>query len=740
MALAMSYKTLVPPSRYKISWIFISSFILGILCALPAPFFGNLFDLLLLSAPPLLLWILPAPQTKWCRWAGWFLLGFVTGHQWGSYRFVKHQASLLPEFELGQTFKIRAKVTRSWTSEQGPGSILTNIQILSPKPYPYSIQRLTAYFPSEMNALKRGTHLTTWITLKEQSSPKTIPWPMQSLWKTYLPRYSCSVKSPALILDFQEQKAAKPSPLNPGNQELLGLFLHGEPSHLWRDRLQPFGLGHLLAISGLHCLIVFLAIQAVCIPIRKPLLRITVSCMALLLFATHMGWSASVSRATSMLVIWTLLPAFNLPRRSFHLWALLLCFSLVWDPILILSQGFWYTFAASLGLLLGSQKLTRSPYLHPWRYRINPFLPLLGAQLLVLPVQILFGIHMPLAGFFWNLLGSLFLFVLLGLFLLSFLSSLLPGIAGIANAFEHGLSTGIEFLNNILPTMEWIRFPHTPVLVFIVLLCLSLTLRFGPREWRWYACFILLIVFSQTNKPQRGPSTHMLDIGQGLAILHVDPKGDGWLFDAGGRLPRGLAFSRILRLYGASRIASAFISHKNLDHYQLLRELDQSFPIIIPSGQEKLFREIEWLRASRTLISVKEGAFFEAGDLDLQILAPLHHQTPPNSNEGSIVVLATAPRGQLLLTGDAGHWLESRLSLPAPAPYRLLQVGHHGSKSATGDLLLASFRPAVALISAGKNNPFGHPHPHVLKRLREFNATVQVTAKAGSIRLEIHDP
>lgn len=63
----------------------------------------------------------------------------------------------------------------------------------------------------------------------------------------------------------------------------------------------------------------------------------------------------------------------------------------------------------------------------------------------------------------------------------------------------------------------------------------------------------------------------------------------------------------------------------------------------------------------------------------------------------------------------------------------ILVVGHHGSKNATSHELLSATRPRYAVISVGKDNDYGHPHPDVLERLQLYGCTVLRTDRNGTI-------
>jgi competence protein ComEC len=58
-------------------------------------------------------------------------------------------------------------------------------------------------------------------------------------------------------------------------------------------------------------------------------------------------------------------------------------------------------------------------------------------------------------------------------------------------------------------------------------------------------------------------------------------------------------------------------------------------------------------------------------------------------------------------------------------------VGHHGSRTSTTQEFLDAVAPSVAVISAGFQNSFGHPHADVLDRLAARGVTLLRTDTGG---------
>jgi competence protein ComEC len=248
-------------------------------------------------------------------------------------------------------------------------------------------------------------------------------------------------------------------------------------------------------------------------------------------------------------------------------------------------------------------------------------------------------------------------------------------------------------------------------------------------------------------------SLTFLDVGEGDAIVIRFPNGDLWVLDAGGlrRTSPGkdadVAFdmgeavvSRYLWHEWAGNPDRVILSHTDIDHAGgipallnnfKIRRLD--YPRCMPDAI--LDNILETARNRRAPAKqLHSGMEERIGHVAVCVLHPSSHTIEPSTNENSIVLSLSFKRFSALLTGDLEKKGEAELlSHPGTLHSLLLKVAHHGSRSGTSSAFLDAVRPRWAVLSVGRNNPFGHPSPEVLNRLSRHGTRAYQTPDEGAI-------
>lgn len=228
------------------------------------------------------------------------------------------------------------------------------------------------------------------------------------------------------------------------------------------------------------------------------------------------------------------------------------------------------------------------------------------------------------------------------------------------------------------------------------------------------------------------PRLTMLDVGQGDSLV-VDA-GIAVMVDTGnpGSQARAKAAAR------GHQVRALIVTHLHDDHAgDAVPLISSGIAAVFWNGLQDgaLFAKIRAAAdaAGVPLVALVPGDVLRAGRAELRVLAPdAGYRTSADPNDTSLVLRADLPGFSALLTGDTN--LEGEAALPAAAIRAdVLKVGHHGSKTSSGEAFLAAVRPRIALISAGEGNRYGHPTPEALARLHEAGAAVYRTDEQGTL-------
>ncbi|MEQ1857588.1 MAG: DNA internalization-related competence protein ComEC/Rec2, partial [Longimicrobiales bacterium] len=237
----------------------------------------------------------------------------------------------------------------------------------------------------------------------------------------------------------------------------------------------------------------------------------------------------------------------------------------------------------------------------------------------------------------------------------------------------------------------------------------------------------------------------MIDVGQGDAVAVRTPEGRWILVDAGPPVGNGDSGAhpvvRALSARGVRRLDALFLTHPHLDHIGGAGAVLRSFevgavydPGLPAPSQEYL--DLLGLAADRGIPwrAARAGERLDVGGLHIDVLHPFVGATPAaDANETSVVVRLSYGAFDALLTGDAYRDAERRLSEGVTLDLEVLKVGHHGSDTSTDSLLLARFRPDVALVSLGRYNRYGHPSPEVMSLLERSGVQIWRTDLSGTV-------
>jgi competence protein ComEC len=242
----------------------------------------------------------------------------------------------------------------------------------------------------------------------------------------------------------------------------------------------------------------------------------------------------------------------------------------------------------------------------------------------------------------------------------------------------------------------------------------------------------------------------VIDVGQGAAALVRFPSGDAILVDAGGAGGGRFDIGRrvvepAVWAAGAHGISHLVATHGDGDHIggaaAVTRDLrPREIWEGVPVPPDPLVRELAAAagRAGASWRTVQRGDRVRFGEADVVVWnpAPPAWERQRVRNDDSIVIEVRFGRVALLLAGDVEAAAEAEVArLLEPAGVRVLLAAHHGSATSSTWPLLRAASPALVVVSAGRGNRYGHPHPAVLERYRAIGAAVLRTDLDGAVRI-----
>lgn len=228
-----------------------------------------------------------------------------------------------------------------------------------------------------------------------------------------------------------------------------------------------------------------------------------------------------------------------------------------------------------------------------------------------------------------------------------------------------------------------------------------------------------------------------LNVGQGDAIYIETPSGIQILIDAGPDRSVLRELGDIMPFHDRS-IDVVIATHPDRDHIggfpDILKRYDVS--LFIEPGVASTIGEYAFIQddAVQKLIVDRPLQITLGGrgeEVVLNILFPDRDVSGLEKNAASIIVQLVYGEHTFLFTGDSPKSIEKYLvsKYGSALESDVLKLGHHGSKTSSSELFIKTVDPEYAIVSAGADNRYGHPHQEVLDTLLgiEINRTSEGT-------------
>ena len=499
--------------------------------------------------------------------------------------------------------------------------------------------------------------------------------------------------------------------------------------------LQDLGVVHLFAISGLHISIFTMLLEVLLKKIKKGL-RNFIIIIFLIIYASLLGFPASVMRALTMFIflkIFSFLKEkFKMSFKTYEIMLLSTSILLIINPYFLYDTGFLYSNLCTFGLVFYNDKTKN--------YLLKSLKTTYIATIFSLPITVCLN-------YSYNLLTPLFNIVFV-----PFISFLFYPICLVTFLFPFFLPV----LKILIKLLELLTIVFTKVSINIILPKMSIIViiiyylnifLLSKYKKVYYHLFniLFLLIYPYGYSLDNSLNVYYLDVSQGDASLIISPrKKEVTMIDTGGLTTDENYYTakniiKFLHSINIKKIDNLIISHGDFDH------IGNAFYLVNNIKVEKvIFNNNEFNELETNLIKIlqdkkiefqKENSNLQGKYLTWQFL---NTRLYDNENDNSLVTYLKYQDYTFLFMGDASKLTEEDIIKKYKLPkIDFLKVGHHGSKTSSSKEFISKINPKYSIISVGRKNKYGHPNKEVLNNLD--NSKIYRTDQDGSIMFKIKD-
>lgn len=567
---------------------------------------------------------------------------------------------------------------------------------------------------------------------------------------------------PASLLDinywrYQLAKAIQQQLHHSSTQGIIIGLVIGEAQWITPRQQTVFkqtGTTHLIVISGSHISLVALLIFGITLRcwryLGKPTLWLPApyfaagwSLLAAGFYALLAGFMVPTQRALIMLTV--ALSGIIFTRRVMpsSILAFSLFIVLLWDPLAVLSLGFWLSFGAvtvMVYVLTNRRELKTSALL---KWGLDSWRTQMAVSLLVAIIFLAQFGYTPLSSLVANSIAIPWFdlvivpLALFGAALVGLSPTIGSGALRLADYFMGALWVSLEWLAN--PHWMWYQAlpPWWAIFSALVGMLVLLLPRGFPAKWIG-VIWLLPLFLTQVPYPQRGEVWFtLLDVGQGLAAV-IRTQNYTLVYDTGAKWSDNSDIGQtvvvpFLRTQGIREIDKLLISHGDNDHIGGAQSLLENLTVteVITSVPEK-FTQANPVRLCQA------GQYWRWDAVDFKILHPPAHYLANGNNRSCVLKIITAG-GSLLLPGDIETAAESDLLKYAYSDLaaNILIVPHHGSQTSSTEAFIQAVKPKIALFSVAYKNRSRLPKPEIVQRYHRYGIKTWTTASVGAIQFRL---
>lgn len=500
------------------------------------------------------------------------------------------------------------------------------------------------------------------------------------------------------------------------------------------------GIVHILSVSGSHMSMMAAFAAWLCVILKLPRgLTFAVGFFVIGMYAILSGLLPQVLRSAWMGIL--VFGAKNLDREAegARLLTLTALAMLINQPLLLFDISFQLSFTATAGLMYLSEDLKNFMERLP-KFFLEPMSMTIAAQLASLPFVVWYFNQISLSSVLANtFVMPLLEIVIVGGLLGGIFSAVVPIAGKIFFAGEALIFGAGAELNRVFAHLPYSAV-QVPTLGLWAGFFYYAALILRRAEILLLIIFLLAINLFGTGDVE----VSFVDVGQGDCAVVITPNRKCLIFDTGGVRDKifdvgGRVVVPYLKHENIREVDKIFLTHVHEDHSGGAGSVIKKFPVgeVITAGESKSEYAAVFGIAEEKLPSLRAGHAGEIFKIDGVEVEILFAPNVGTGNEISNVYRIRYGGVSFLITGDLVKEVEEQILREGiDVSSTVLKVGHHGSKTSSGEEFLQAVKPKCAVICVGYGNNFGHPRAEVLERLENLPTKIYRTDRDGLIKFK----
>ena len=503
------------------------------------------------------------------------------------------------------------------------------------------------------------------------------------------------------------------------------------------EYFRKLGISHLFALSGtqISFLISIITLSRKSFNIKNFLFIVCVLVSYYLIIED----CAAIDRALVFSIVFSINKTFNFNILPLFLILLSLSIMFFINPYYIFDVGFQYSTVISCTLILYmNNKKSKG--------KIIDLLEVSWVSFLVsLPISLYHFSYINPLSIIYNLFYVPFINIII--FPLSMICFFIPHLSFILEFFINVFENSVRFLSNInIGYITLARFNLVYYLLYYVLIFSYLFIKVKKKIFL-FLIFLMVVIHYFYPKVFPKDALYMIDVGQGDSFL-LTSNNKTMLIDTGGvmsyyaeewmkyeKKSSGVYLVTFLNQLGITKLDYLVLTHGDYDHageaLTIMDKIDVETVFFNGNDLNSLEKKI-WNNSTRHY-KLREGDSFSLGNFNFLVIS----NTYSDENDSSLVLYSTIDDKKLLFMGDASikseEYILDNYNLD---DITILKVGHHGSRTSSSEEFIRTINPTYALISAGVNNKFNHPHVEVVERLEENGSIIFNTGINGMVMFD----